>query len=357
MSNRISYIDAAKGLTIIFVVLAHNPGIENSEFLKTVFKPLNIPFFFLLSGLFFRPKKSLAETFINKLNSLLKPFFNTLILVGIVKFILQGIDLNSFMFGIFYATGSTIIWPPLWFLPHLWLLTLFIYLIVKFTDFENLPIYNKILILSSLLVLGYITIGLFWNLKIDVFSEKLLLPGLPFSFDILFLSSFYFLLGFFARKWILNFKPNYIFAAMVLCFYLLLYLYTDCLIDFNIRRYDNLLFSTLAAFSCIYIALNISYLISSFRVSNKLFSFIGSMTLFILLFHYPLQYHLYNLFNSTQIFDSAPGVFSLVVSIFCSSLIGVGIKNINFLSFIFLPVSINLKPESKITLLRLLKIK
>lgn len=337
MTERIKHIDVAKGITIIFVVLAHNPAVQFSEFLNTVFKPLNIPFFFLLAGLFLRTNKSPFELFINKTNSLLKPFLSTLLIAGFIKYFYQEIDLVSYFFSSFYGNGATITWTPLWFLPHLWLLVLTSYLLNYYLDFESMSKKAKIIFLLILLLVGHFALDLFWNLEINFSNATIVLPGLPFSSDIIILSSFYFLLGYFFRNHFLKFKPKQAILLFSIILYSVLYTNTDCLIDFNVRRFDHIIFSTLASFSCIYIILSISYFMTLFSLSNALFTFTGGMTLYILLFHYPLQYQLFLIFDSSGLNTSTSGILALFFSVLFTSVTGYIIRQTKVLLILFEP--------------------
>ncbi|MDE6098487.1 MAG: acyltransferase [Muribaculaceae bacterium] len=68
--ERIMFIDLAKGVCIIFVVLLH------SEFLMytPALKALRMPLYFILSGLFFKDYGSLVNLVVKKTNKLLIPF-------------------------------------------------------------------------------------------------------------------------------------------------------------------------------------------------------------------------------------------------------------------------------------------
>jgi len=55
MNERITYIDIAKGLGILVIVLAHNDLAGYHPTLHKFIYAFHIPLFFFLSGMFFRP--------------------------------------------------------------------------------------------------------------------------------------------------------------------------------------------------------------------------------------------------------------------------------------------------------------
>ena len=75
MEKRIGYIDIAKGLGIMIIVLAHNDLAGYHPTLHKFIYSFHIPLFFFLSGMFFRPERSFGETFTRRFNSLMKPYF------------------------------------------------------------------------------------------------------------------------------------------------------------------------------------------------------------------------------------------------------------------------------------------
>ena len=62
MEKRIGYIDIAKGLGILIIVLAHNDLAGYHPTLHKFIYSFHIPLFFFLSGMFFRPERSFGDT-------------------------------------------------------------------------------------------------------------------------------------------------------------------------------------------------------------------------------------------------------------------------------------------------------
>lgn len=92
---RIEFIDTAKGFCILMVVLLHcNLFSEASHFLGM----LRMPFYFTLSGLFFKDYGGVLPTIIKKCNKILIPFFffytiSFFVIIGIQ--ITAGVEVNA----------------------------------------------------------------------------------------------------------------------------------------------------------------------------------------------------------------------------------------------------------------------
>lgn len=146
--KRIEYIDLAKGICIILVVLLHVvPEIGKGSFLVN----LRMPLYFCLSGLFFKTYSGINEFTIKKIDKLIIPFmawylisyaiyYLRVFLLGYPEHIFRITDL--FLEKEFY-NGS------LWFLLSLFWCNLFFYLVHKVSKNEWIQ-GSLILILASL---------------------------------------------------------------------------------------------------------------------------------------------------------------------------------------------------------------
>ena len=73
--NRIQYIDLAKGICIIMVVLYHIAKYYDTSLLvNSFFKLIRMPLYFFLSGVFFKSYRGFFDFFKRKTNKLLIPF-------------------------------------------------------------------------------------------------------------------------------------------------------------------------------------------------------------------------------------------------------------------------------------------
>lgn len=72
MTNRIDWLDTAKGIAMLMVVLQHTTGIDGYR-IGVINAHISLPLFFLISGYFFKPKQCFSEFIKNKITTLLIP--------------------------------------------------------------------------------------------------------------------------------------------------------------------------------------------------------------------------------------------------------------------------------------------
>jgi fucose 4-O-acetylase-like acetyltransferase len=114
-------IDVARGIAIILVVLGHNRALSSAwpALVGAIFL-FHVPLFFFLSGRVLRPEHPLRAA--PKLAArLLVPFALAALLVGAAKCLTRGESPVATLSGILWATGQTLPWSHLWFLPALFL--------------------------------------------------------------------------------------------------------------------------------------------------------------------------------------------------------------------------------------------
>lgn len=252
-----------------------------------------MPLFFFLSGVFFKEKESLPSLMWSKADSLLKPYFIVLGGVGIVQIIAGKTSLLLYVVGLLYSTGSTIAWVQLWFLPHLFAVFVFCWFIVK--AFTSTVVNPKILALvpGLFLLLGAATIETFWLKPMSdfggpsvLFGKRAVLPGFPFSVDIILVSSAYLLAGHLSLRSIQKFSFSAIpFYCACLIFFGFHYLFDET-IDLNRRLYGNVFIASAQAFLGIYIVVSVSAFLSSSRRLGSMLAYVGSASIFILIFHW-----------------------------------------------------------------------
>lgn len=143
--KRITFIDLAKGICILLVVIYHTEAIPNNKALDM----LRMPLYFILSGLFFKTYGSMLALCVKKANKLLIPFifFNILGCIKIfiaITFFPDYCSISNFYEYVFSGQLGN---PPSWFLLCLfWCNFVFcsIYLVFK----------NKYLRLTAVLICG-----------------------------------------------------------------------------------------------------------------------------------------------------------------------------------------------------------
>ena len=275
---------------MLLVVMGHNPVVwqEQGELYRVIYS-FHMPLFFFLSGVFFSPRKSLGDTFVEKSDALLKPYVVTLLPLGIWGALMKGNDLAAYLAGMLHATGNTIEWTPLWFLPHLLAVNLLSWVLVHAFKGGLWRGWHGWALMGLLLILGIHAIRMFWQQPVSLFGTRHVVFGLPWSLDIIFITTAYYLLGYQCSDRVRHFSPGWggsIIAAVV---FVASHVLADQTIDLNNRKFDSLLFPVLASLSGIYLTLVVSYFSQYLGVLGRSLATAGVASLFVLIFHWPIQ--------------------------------------------------------------------
>jgi polysaccharide biosynthesis protein PslL len=290
-------IDIARGMGIILVVLCHNWILYfNRGELSNIVFSFHMPLFFFISGFFFKPNQSIKELLVSKSDGLLKPYFVVLFTVYFFNLIKNSTtDHLNELIGIFYGSGGTIVWTPLWFLSHLFIVFIFSWVFYRYILFKVDKLLYQLLILIFVLYVGASNITLFANNTIsDIFykDDRNLINGLPFNIDIIFITMPIFLSGFLLSKYFNNFqfKPKIIWVAFPL-FVGLHYFFNETL-ELNGRDYDEFVICTIQMCAGIYITFTFAYLINKYSPSlKKILAYLGKASLFVFIFHFAAQHY------------------------------------------------------------------
>ncbi len=180
-NERISVLDVAKGLGILLVVFAH---INYTPELLIYIYAFHMPLFFLISGVFFNPKKYTFGQFIkNRFLRLICPylFFYIVILLAklvfswiIVGFSVQSLaNLKDPFIQMFIAQRSfAVVSAPLWFIPCLFFVEILYYFISKLNTFLLIPICIALVVCGWLLETYWssVTAYLPWSIDSGLFA-------------------------------------------------------------------------------------------------------------------------------------------------------------------------------------------
>ena len=127
--ERIEYIDLAKGICIILVVLNHTCGEQAGSFIASM-NIFRMPLYFVLSGLFFK-HYDFVIFFKKKVNKLLIPFFCAILFVVLPsELLLNWISKGEFVPYSFqgeYGRLNLGIIPAAWFLMCLFIVNIYFY--------------------------------------------------------------------------------------------------------------------------------------------------------------------------------------------------------------------------------------
>jgi len=292
-SKRVEYIDIARGIGILLVVMGHNDFSLISPFAYQVIYSFHMPLFFFLSGYFLDASIPFFEFLKKRFHSILKPYFFTIFLIYFMSVSFEKMRFSTALQRItksLYGSGYYLDWVQLWFLPHLFVVSLYAFLFLAVLGWMNNR-YIRWGVLILTLALSSLFLKSFYPFPFAIFGKQYELYGLPFSLDLVLLSGFFFILGSEIRKTIPEkvFKNLFVLLGTGAGLFLLNYFFKDR-IDFNTRLYESYLINTLEAILGILFVLALSRQIE-LRTSRPaaLFRYLGQVSLFILLFHVPIQ--------------------------------------------------------------------
>ena len=296
--SRMLTIDVARGVGILLVVLGHNTLFrESSHGLYEAIYLFHMPLFFFLSGVTFR-LTSPGDTVRKRARALLVPYF----MMGAIGVVLaaQSGDVEgvlSELRGVLYGTGHTIRFVPLWFLPCLFLVSISTAVLMCFArawlQLEAFERWRPRL-LGGLVVMGLVAGGLV--LASGVFARAPFIDatgrpiGLPWSLDLLPFVLAIFAAGvLFCRTRIIRDCPMPVAVIAGACVVLAILVESGVSLDLNYRRMTHSLgvIAGMVAGGSLVFAL--SALISRVPAISRVFAYLGSASLVILLFHSPLQ--------------------------------------------------------------------
>ncbi|MBT3321811.1 MAG: acyltransferase family protein [Anaerolineae bacterium] len=301
MPKRVQYIDIAKGIGILLVVLGHNDMNAYHPMLHRFIYAFHMALFFFLSGIFFNPDRDFKTLFKKRFAGLIKPLiFSILLIYGISVFFgkMSFITAGGRILKSLYMTGPYLNWVQLWFLPLLFLVNLYAFFFYKFTKSIKKDWIRWIILLITLWI-GTLYLPYMWTLDIELFGKSLSLYGMPANVDLILLAGFYFILAREAYRAL----PESFFASKITFFASALVLFTmvftlDIPVDFNMRLYTSLTLNTIEAVAGIIFILSFSKKIEQYSSRlTSIFSYIGGLTLSILVFHVPIQEMVNNKLN------------------------------------------------------------
>lgn len=185
-SNRIHWLDIAKGIGIIIVIIIHSYDLRINMWIATVCLPL----FFFLSGYTYSTKRDYLSFVIQKARTMLLPYLS----IGFLCFLFSTIldiqhgTFQSFPYAFSYFMSKLLIqkrFTALWFITCLLLLELILYPVLKYI--KNPFFLLTIGLLSFSLGILYYSLGgapLLWNI------------------DVCLTASLYFILGYCSKNYL-----------------------------------------------------------------------------------------------------------------------------------------------------------
>ncbi|GJH30393.1 acyltransferase family protein [Caballeronia novacaledonica] len=313
---RLSHVDIAKGIAMLAIVVVHNPLLmEHGGRIFNGLLSFALPVFFISCGALTRPDQAIGASVLSRARGLLVPYAATIIAIAVVNRVLLNRSALPILWGGLYGTGATVAWVTLWFLPHLWLVSIAALLIGRCAEQQYLSRLSLTLLAMLLCGAGNVALHAMY-----VSFPQLASRGLPFSLDLLPLSLAYALVGLAFR--VLWLRPRYNVAIFLIAapVFLLLQFRPDAAMDLNLRRYDNGFFSTLSALSGACTVFSLAAGIRNVRCLAPLMTAIGRGSLVICIFHFPIQQALVHRLPVTPLGNAGPISISILALAFSMSL-------------------------------------
>ncbi len=286
-TQRIPTIDVAKGVGILLVVLGHNAVFR--EHMHSAYEAIylfHMPLFFFLSGVTFRVAEP-ATAFRKRFRSLLVPYF-AMALLAVAFDALTGDPAAALdeIGGVLYGTGSTLRFTPLWFLPCLFIVSMSATLLLRGRSQVRAAV--AIAILGGVIGVWTLTSSRF---GLPPFQDATGRPlGLPWSLDLLpFVLSLFVLGVLFARARFVRDCPAAWLVVSGGIGMLVLLASHGASLDLNYRRMTNPLAVILAMAAGVAAVLALSARIARYAPAARLFSYLGSASLVLLMLHSPVQ--------------------------------------------------------------------
>ncbi|GAA0305801.1 fucose 4-O-acetylase-like acetyltransferase [Gracilibacillus halotolerans] len=315
--KRIQWIDIAKGISIILVVLGHSGEFIGNHFLAW----FRMPLFFFLSGLLFKPidRSIFIKWAANKTTRMLIPYFSfgilILIIFGYPDYYNLSTKITNLMYGGIKLTGE---YGVFWFITCL-LLTQ-----IMFGFLSAYSVRTQIIVISVSYVLAHF-----------ISATSLKEVAIPWNADVVLLTLTYYSLGYYLKQWILNNVNNlkllFIFIIIVFIF---VYLDFDSVISYKLdlkyKEYHNILLDFIIPISFFLPICAISYQLTKYRLS-KVLSWLGKNTITIMYLHIPVNLLVKEAFSV----DYGFVLFTIVGTVF-PLLLGLLFRQSKTLTFLFL---------------------
>lgn len=267
-------VDIARGLCIILVVWGHNAYYTDSAVNHALWS-VRMPMMFFVAGAFIKYRQPFRQLALNKADALLKPFVVMALLQAPARMAIGETDPQALAIGLLAGGGNFLPWVYyLWYLPHLWLVFMGGHLLLNTGRFGQWPPACQVVSIALALYAGIWANHLF--------------PGAPYKAGALAKNLAFFMLGHLCQHtWA---SPYRSWPLGLLAFPVLLasqYRLQSGLDEVGSTQYViAFMFSALAGITLL---TSIARGLSHAPILSAPLIRCGRDSLFILLFHWPLQ--------------------------------------------------------------------
>lgn len=276
-NKRYDYLDLAKGLLIISVVLSHSP-FDNAMFIYW----FHMPAFFIISGILAKEEIKVADQFIK----FFLPYISFSVIDLLFSYIgsYSTISLYDFINGLYkYIYSGKAVGGVFWFIPCLFLSKIIFNHLRK-----NLGTKWLVIVVSLLYVLGHV------YAKKVMYFDIVDIPNylkLPWDVDVLLISIPYYAIGYFLKRITNIIQSKYTFIITLISsvsfFYLNFKLQIYYYINLKFTKFTFPILDLVVPITITLCILSFSYLVAD----NKIFKpikYIGKISLVIMYLHKPI---------------------------------------------------------------------
>ncbi len=280
------WIDIARGLSIIFVVLGHS--LSDSAVNQYLYW-FRMPLFFFVSGLLFKPIA--ADMFqkwaTQKTKRLIIPYISYGLLITIVIFISSFNVMELIKNIIKLGYGGLVLVGPF---GVFWFITVLLITQILFGFISRYSTRKQIIFIAASYILAHIV----------SFSPLVKIP-LPWHVDVALLALTYYSMGFYFKQFILKYiqKKSLLFLSMILyTFFIFLDIKGVIHLELNMKYkiYQHIVLDFVVPMIIVFGICSICYWISKSKISSVLV-FLGGNTVCVMYLHMPLNILVKNSFN------------------------------------------------------------
>ncbi len=295
--KRIGWVDAAKGIGILLVVLGHNQINSYAHLFHQLIYSFHMPLFFILAGMFLKPEYGFWHLAKRRFFSTLRPYLLIILIIYAIYLFFSTLPVTVILPRalklLFYSLPNYYeAWMPLWFLPHLFVLSLFAWSIVWLVYNRLSSIWLRLSFLTAMLFCGVLVLNVTSKINFMLFGKLEIQGALPWSADLLLITGAFFLIGYELRRSLpdamLASKWTILISALVWLGLCLAFPYE---LDLASRRYDFFAVITLEIISACLLVFSLSYQLE--KLGGKFFqwlSYLGRYAIILLIFHGPIQF-------------------------------------------------------------------
>lgn len=275
--TREAWIDTAKGIAILCVVIGHSD--LNSDIINIIFW-FHMPAFFIIAGYLFRPKKNYLQ---DRAYRLLIPYLVFSIFIFILNIVLGNPpSLMALVVGGRALDDSYPLFAPFWFITCLF---------VTQVTFNNLLRFKKasqITIIFLFFLLAHLESHFLPNINSYLFAHTHLHLLIPWDADVALIALSYYSIGFFSRQIYNTLQANL--TTICLIFFMTIlslnfFGIIDYLLDMKYVVYNNLLLDILIPVSITLILFRVSQFLKGITLLNIM----GNNTIIIMYLHLPIM--------------------------------------------------------------------